>query len=196
MLGSHGLNGKGNFYDAAIRIPLILKEPKGKHKGLVIDKPVMSTDLFATILDYTIDDTKTPSDGKSLRTLIENQNNDPWRDFAVSEWNHFTETVPSYCITTKDWKLMLARSDKAKSALYDRKNDPNELKNLLLDANEADVKKYRGIAEELKQKLVNYLKQIHHFDAQHIESFDIFAPVSVNDTGKKREVRPRPKRGS
>ncbi|MDR3232380.1 MAG: sulfatase-like hydrolase/transferase [Planctomycetaceae bacterium] len=196
MLGSHGLNGKGNFYDASIRIPLILKEPKGEHKGLVIDKPVMSTDLFATILDYTISDTKTPSDGQSLRTLIENPGNNSWRDFAVSEWNHFTESVPSYCITTKDWKLMLARSDKAKSALYDRKNDPNELKNLLPESNETEVKKYRFIAEELKQKLVDYLKQINHFDSRHIESFDIFVPVSVDNIRKKREVLPRPKRGS
>jgi arylsulfatase A-like enzyme len=178
MLGSHGRNGKVNFYDAAIRVPLLIKLPKGEHRGLVIDRPVMSTDLFATILDYTISDTKSPSDGQSVRTLIEKPDG-KWRDFAVSEWNHFTENVPSYCITTKDWKLMAARSDKARSALYDLKNDPHELTNLLLEGNETAQKKYRPIAEELKRKLVEYLKEIHHPDSQHLETFDIFAQTAV-----------------
>jgi arylsulfatase A-like enzyme len=178
MLGSHGRNGKGNFYDASIRVPLLIKLPKGEHRGLVVDRPVMSTDLFATILDYTLSDTKSPSDGQSLRTLIEKPNG-KWREFAVSEWHHFSETVPSYCITTKEWKLMLARSDKARSALYNLKSDPHELTNLLLDGTAAEQKKYRPVAEELKGKLVEYLKGIHHPDSQHLETFDIFSPTAV-----------------
>jgi arylsulfatase A-like enzyme len=123
-----------------------------------------------------------------LRAIIENPDA-TWREFAVSEWNHFTENVPSYCITTKDWKLMVARSDKAKSALYDLKNDPHELTNLLLEGNEAEQKKYRPTAERLKRKLVEYLKEIHHPDSQHIEAFDIFAPTAVEPVKKpKRQL--------
>ncbi|MDR2757029.1 MAG: sulfatase-like hydrolase/transferase, partial [Planctomycetaceae bacterium] len=168
MLGAHGRNGKGVFFDESIRVPLIIKLPKNVHKNLTIDQPVTTTDLFATILDYTIADTTTPSEGKSLRTLIENPDTKNWKDYAVIEWSHEHDTVPSYCVVTKDWKLMLARSNRAKNALYDLKNDPNELINLLFegDNNTSKKEQYRQVVQRLKNNLLEWMNQNGHSDKE------------------------------
>ncbi|MDR2706095.1 MAG: sulfatase-like hydrolase/transferase [Planctomycetaceae bacterium] len=177
MLGAHGRNGKGVFFEESIRVPLIIKLPENVHKGLVIDKPVTTTDLFATILDYTIVDTTTLSEGKSLRRLIENPDTNDWKDYAVIEWSHKHDNVPSYCVVTKEWKLMLARSNRAKNALYDLKNDPNELVNLLSEVNSNTSKKeqYRETINRLKNNLLEWMNQNGHSDKELIRNIDVFS---------------------
>jgi arylsulfatase A-like enzyme len=176
MLGAHGRNGKGVFFEESIHVPLIVKLPKNVHKGLTIDKFVITTDLFATILDYTIADTTKPSEGKSLRTLIEKPDTKDWKDYAVIEWSHEHDNVPSYCVVTKKWKLMIARSNRAKSALYDLNNDPNELVNLLFegDYDVSQKEQYRETVNRLKSHLLEWMDQNGHSDKELIRNIDIF----------------------
>ncbi|MDR2116947.1 MAG: sulfatase-like hydrolase/transferase [Planctomycetaceae bacterium] len=174
MLGAHGRNGKGVFFEEAIRVPLIVKLPKNVHNGLTIDNFVATTDLFATILDYTIADTTTPSEGKSLRTLIEKPDTKDWKDYAVIEWSHKHNDVPSYCVVTKDWKLMLARSNRAQSALYDLKNDPNELVNLLFEDDISKKEQYQQIVQHLKNNLLEWMNKNGHSDKELIRNIDVF----------------------
>jgi arylsulfatase A-like enzyme len=171
MLGAHGLCGKFVFYEESIRVPLILKLPGGSHKGLKIDRPVNLTDLFATILDYTISDTVTPSEGKTLRAIIENPKTTQRKDYTVIEWGH--ENIPSYCVVTKDWKFMVAKSDKAKNALYDRKKDPNELVNLLASP-PLEREKYNNIVSKMKSKLLEYMEEINHADKEVVQQKKFF----------------------
>ena len=70
MLGSHGLRGKFNFYEESSHVPMMIKFPGKIKAGITVDSPVSNIDLFATILDY-LEMPDTPSDGTSLRGLIE-----------------------------------------------------------------------------------------------------------------------------
>jgi arylsulfatase A-like enzyme len=64
-------------------------------------------------------------------------------------------------VRTLDWKLMIADSPESKAidALFDLRNDPYEMRNLL--GLPEDRAKYRGRAEEMKERLLTWLKRVH-----------------------------------
>jgi len=100
------------------------------------------------------------SDGYSLRGLMEGTGEAKY-DFAVSEWNWKYEDVPSIMIRTDRWKLMTTHRKGGKNveALYDLKNDPQELNNLL--GTNPERFKQEIIVEELRTKLTDYLKDVN-----------------------------------
>ena len=87
-------------------------------------------DLFATILDY-LDMPPHPSDGSSLRGLIEGTANED--TYVVTEWLSDLQGKPSHMVLKDGWKLMLPdpSAKKLKKALYNLNDDPHEMKNLL-----------------------------------------------------------------
>jgi arylsulfatase A-like enzyme len=156
MLGSHGLVSKMVFHEEAVRVPLLMRFPAAIKSGTVVPAPVSGMDLFATILDYH--GVMTPArDGDSLRPLIEGRSGVP--DYQVAEWA--TRNVPNFMVRTAEWKLMLADSPESRAvdALYDMKNDPYEMRNLLGDP--TDKSKYARQADEMKQRLIAWLERVH-----------------------------------
>ena len=158
MLGAHGLNGKANFYEEASHVPMIVSFPGKIPAGTVVNAPVNTIGIYATILDYLgIQDGQTHRpDEPSLRRFIENKElSDSKEAFAVSEWP--SDVVPGEMIRTKEWKLMIGRTEKAKSvdALYNMEKDPYETTNLLAGP---DGKKYQQVVAELQRKLVENLE--------------------------------------
>jgi arylsulfatase A-like enzyme len=162
MLGSHGMVSKMVFYQESVRVPLLMRMPGVIAPGSVVKQPVSGRDLFATILDYLA--VKAPKrDGYSLRPLIEGSG-PSGPDYRVSEWATDPAAhpnVPNYMVRTADWKLMMAESPEshATDALYDMKNDPFEMHNLLGPAD--DRSKYAGRADEMKERLITWLEQVH-----------------------------------
>lgn len=158
MLGAHGLNGKANFYEEAARVPMIVSFPGKIPAGTVVNAPVNSIGIYATILDYLgVQEGQTHRpDEPSLRRFIEDKKLADSKDvFAVSEWP--SDVIPGEMIRTAEWKLMIGRTENAKSvdALYDMVNDPYETTNLLAGPN---GKKYLKIARDLQKKLVENLE--------------------------------------
>jgi hypothetical protein len=94
----------------------------------------------------------------------------PKYDFAVSEWQWKNESVPSIMIRTAEWKLMTTHRAGGKNieALFDLKNDPNELNNLL--GSNPERLKYREITEKLRSKLVGYLNDVNYPLAEGIKN--------------------------
>lgn len=68
-----GLRGhKGSLYEGGIRVPGIVEWPSVIAKGRVVSSPAVTTDIFATILDFAgVDPPDRPLDGVSLRPLLE-----------------------------------------------------------------------------------------------------------------------------
>jgi len=159
MLGAHGMRGKFCFYEESVRVPLLFRYPGKIEAGKVISTPVSTLNIYPTILDYA-GLKSIPSDGYSLRGVMEGTAS-PKYDFAISEWNWNNESVPSIMIRTKNWKLMTTHRTGGKDVevLFDLKNDPHELNNLL--GSNKDRFKYKDKAEELRSKLVGYLKDIN-----------------------------------
>ncbi len=155
MMGSHGLVSKMVFHEEAVHVPLLMRLPGAIKAGTVVRDPVSGLDLFATILDYL--NVPAPArDGDSLRPLIAGR---PGMDYRVAEWG--VRNQPSFMVRTRDWKLMMADTPQSTAfdALYDLKNDPYELRNLLGDA--TDRAQSAGRAEEMKERLLGWLGRVH-----------------------------------
>ena len=156
MLGDHGMHSKTVFYEGSVHIPLLMRLPGVIKPGTVVTAPVSQLDYYATILDYL--EAKGPeSQGWSLRPLIEGKEDGKDR-IAVSEWAK--GNVPGFMAFDGRWKLMIARSADSPSldALYDLKNDPLELVNLL--GHNPDRAKYRPEAERMRKLLVAWLERV------------------------------------
>jgi arylsulfatase A-like enzyme len=160
MLGAHGMRGKFNFYEESVRVPFLFRFPGKIKPGQIVSTPVSVLNIFPTILDYA--GLKTiATDGYSLKGVMEGTES-PKYDFAVSEWDWHNENVPSIMIRTDKWKLMTTHRKDGKNveALFDLKTDPFEINNLL--GNNPERLKYKQTTEELRSKLVGYLKEVNY----------------------------------
>ncbi len=164
MLGAHGLREKNVFYEESAHIPLLIRCPGEIKGGTKVDGYVSHVDLFATILDY-LGLEEHPSDGKSLRGLIEGIDEE-YGEYVVTEWNYRGDIVPNYMIVKGGWKLMIPYSEDSRviNTLYDLSNDPHEMNNLLGSNPEREL--YLERAEELRSCLLEWLQKngSRHYD--------------------------------
>ncbi len=125
MLGDHGMHGKFVFYEGSVHVPLLMRLPGVIPPNAVIQTPASQLDLFSTILDYC-GQTGHASEGQSLRPFIEGKEAGTGR-VVVSEWP--SQTVPGFMAFDGRWKYLCGQTADAPSldALYDLKNDPEEI---------------------------------------------------------------------
>jgi arylsulfatase A-like enzyme len=183
MLGDHGMYSKFVFFEGSVHIPLLMRLPGVIPADTVVKNPVSHLDLFATILDYC-GMTAPQSEGESLRPLVEGKNDGAGR-FVVSEWP--STASPGYMLFDGRWKLLFGRSADASSldALYDLKNDPNELHNVLAD--KLDWEKHRGEAERLKGLLVRWLDRAESPHLDSVRAREV--TLQTEQAGRKLPVR-------
>lgn len=167
MLGAHGMRGKFNFYEESVRVPFLIRYPGKIDPTQTISTPVSVLNIYPTILDYA-GLQNIPTDGYSLKGVMEGTET-PKYDFAVSEWTWKNSNVPSIMIRTDQWKLMTTHRKGGKNVevLFDLENDPYEMNNLL--GTNPERFKYKETAEELRSKLVAYLKDVNYAQLDGIE---------------------------
>jgi len=85
MLGDHHAWGKIHYFDAAFRIPLMIRVPGRGVAGTHLSAPTESIDVTPTILDCLGLPVPDSMDGRSLMPLIDGQRPDDWRRFTISE---------------------------------------------------------------------------------------------------------------
>ena len=131
-VGQHGLIGKQNLYDHSIRVPLIISGP-GIKKGVRTESLVYLHDLFPTIADLVGIETPTNIDAKSLKPILDNPN-ETVRENVFYLYKNFQRGV-----RTKDFKLIKYLVEGWQTTqLFDIKNDPLEMNNLVYDPKYAD----------------------------------------------------------
>ncbi len=157
MLGAHGLREKNVFYEESSHIPLMIRFPGEIKKETVVNGYVSNVDLFSTILDY-LDIEDHPSDGSSLRDLIENKETDHGK-YVVTEWDYRGPVSPNYMIVMDGWKLMIPYTKESTviNAMYNLNEDPHEMNNLL--GKNPNKAAYKEKAEELRACLLEWLKK-------------------------------------
>lgn len=137
---------KGNFYEGGIRVPLLIKWPGVTTAGSVSDVPVISNDLYPTMLEMADLPLKPEQhiDGLSLLPLIKKEGE---LDREALYW-HFPH-YSSMCDVVRyhDWKL-IERLEDGDLELYDLKNDIGEEHNL------AEVNP--EMAEKMQQMLARW----------------------------------------
>ena len=137
-LQDHGWAAHRILYQEQIRVPLIVKVPGLDQKRVVRDL-VRTVDIAPTLLDYAGVPAPAGMGGRSLRPLIEREDDEPRIAFAeqINGYDlnaHMVSRRPlddfTYLAMDRRWKLTWRPNHPAESELYDLEADPAELRNL------------------------------------------------------------------
>ena len=145
-LGCHGGHFDKDTYmpEEMMRIPLAVRYPNVISAGQKSEKLVSNLDLPLTFLEVAGARFSNAVHGKSFLPICVNKNEE-WREDLMCETNgHFTINI-GRMIVTDQYKYI--SNDKDMDELYDLKNDPFELKNLVYD------QKYKEVLIDMNNRL-------------------------------------------
>ncbi|GAB6187962.1 sulfatase [Thermopirellula anaerolimosa] len=142
--------GKGSAYEGGVRVPLIVHWPGVTRPGSVSDTPVISNDLYPTILEMTgvPDAPDHICDGESIVPMLQDPAA-PRRSPLFWHYPHYHPggATPYSAVRDGDWKLVQFFEDEHVE-LYNLRDDPEEGSNLADNMPEK--------ARELKSKLESW----------------------------------------
>ena len=135
--GEHGLSVERRLaYDEAIRIPLLVRYPRSIKVGSIADDLALSIDLAPTLLELANARVESRIDGQSLVSILRGHAPPDWRKSFLIEYN--TDTVfprvhkMGYkAVRTDRWKYIRFNELDGMDELYDLKNDPYEMRNVI-----------------------------------------------------------------
>lgn len=150
-----GMWDKRAAYEPSVRIPLLMRYPPLARGGTRCDAMVLNMDVAPTLLELAGVGVPGKMQGQSWLNVM---NGRPGRESFLYEY--FEEVDRRFkrptvlAVRTKRWKYVTyPLSDKLTDELYDMKNDPEELNNLIGDAGRADVvEQMKKEFERLKRK--------------------------------------------
>jgi arylsulfatase A-like enzyme len=125
--GEHGFTLHAQPYEEATAVPLMIKFPKGEHRGRVVNGLVDSVDILPTILEYLGIPQRAPIEGRSLLPAIATGSTD--RRFSLSQ-DQIQRT--RFSITVGDNKLIYDFTTR-QAELFDLVADPGERTNIIAD---------------------------------------------------------------
>lgn len=168
-LGEHGWYDKRFMYEPSLRVPLLVRYPRLKPAGAVIDAFVQNIDFAPTILDFAGVPVPESMQGQSLRPLLEGERPENWRRsiyyaYFENSWQlrnaqpeqmrdptfrYFTphRVGPHRGVRTERFKLIEFYSEGDYWELFDLEKDPLELNNIYGQAG------YGEITKDLKREL-------------------------------------------
>lgn len=132
-MGDHGLWGKTNFFKGSCHIPFILMPPLGAKAddlpgtpGRVIDTPIALQDIMPTFLDIAGVGLPEGLDGKSLLPVVTGRAA-AVRETVIGEYG--VAGTRTFMATDVRYKYMWFEED-GMELLFDRRDDPDELRDL------------------------------------------------------------------
>ncbi|MFT5129596.1 MAG: choline-sulfatase [Rhodothermales bacterium] len=153
FLGEHGFYDKRMMYDAAIRMPLILRVP-GAAAGQVFDGMILNVDFAPTLLEIAGIDAIENVQGRSFAPLLQGRALENWRTAMYYHYHEDRRNSPlpvrrHYGIRTGDRKLIrfYGGGKPDQWELYNLATDPDEL------TNQADNPEYGLRREQLTREL-------------------------------------------
>jgi len=156
MMGDLGKFGKGNFSEAVIRVPLVIKAPQQSQSDQRISTLTELIDLAPTILDYAGLQAVSTIQGNSLAPLLKNE---PYhKQQILCEYLSNDRQRHGKCLRTERYKYEIW-SPSGEEKLYDLQEDPGEWHDLAQD------QKYFSLLGEMRKRLTEQLmdseKPIH-----------------------------------
>ena len=129
MDSCHRLASKGSFYEQSVSVPLLMRY-NGTIPPNKTDEHLASSglDILPTLCDYAGVVVPKHVQGKSLRSIAEGTQQEPWREFIV------TENETGRMLRSERIKYCVYRDGELRESLVDLHNDPGEMKNLATDA--------------------------------------------------------------
>jgi N-acetylglucosamine-6-sulfatase len=147
FFNEHNLGDKRAAYEESIRDPFLVRYPKLIKPGTKIDQMVLNVDLAPTMLELAGAPVPKNIQGRSFLPLLKGESSN-WRTAALFEYVQEPRypRIPTWnAVRTADWKYIHYVDLPDMDELYDLKNDPYEMKNLIADAKAADqLKQLKG----------------------------------------------------
>ncbi|MCK5804508.1 MAG: DUF4976 domain-containing protein, partial [Lentisphaeria bacterium] len=162
FLGDHGWYDKRFMYEESLRMPFVIRYPRGIKPGQVSEDMILNVDFAPTWLDYAGIEIPDTFQGRSFRPVVEGSTPSDWpTSMYYRYWMHLSHhwVYAHYGVRTHKHKLIYYYSDacgqpntidkpqKREWELFDLEKDPRELNNVYGNPAYADV------VRELKQEL-------------------------------------------
>jgi len=168
-VGSHGLLGKQNIYEHSMGCPLIFAGPRIP-KGKSTQAFSYLLDIFPTVCALTGIQAPAGVEGKNLQPIWEGKV-DKVRDSVFLSFSKIQRSVRD-----EQWKL-IRYPQINHTQLFDLKNDPDELHNLVNEPAQAErLKKMMDLLKKWQQKVGDNLSL----------SVESPQPMEIDMTGRKR----------
>lgn len=142
-MGEHGLWAKGlPCFQSAYHVPLLIKWPEGAvNPGRTVDEFTTLSDFAPTILEIADVKVDREFSGKSLVPFLKGEKVENWRDVVFTQTNGNELYGIQRSVMTREWKYVYNGFDY--DELYNLKEDPNEIHNLI------DDERYKGVVKEM-----------------------------------------------
>lgn len=163
FLGDHGWYDKRFMYEESLRMPFVIRYPKGIKAGQSSEAMCLNIDFPVTFLDYAGVKVPDSMQGCSMRPVLEGNTPDDWRtSMYYRYWMHLDinhNVYSHYGLRTERYKLIYyyaealgssgSKEEKRKPEweLFDLEKDPYELNNVYHDP------AYAELIPKLKQEL-------------------------------------------
>ena len=154
FMGEHGYWDKRIAYENSMKIPMLMRYPKKIKANTTIEKNALNIDLAPTILELAGVAIPDYMQGESMVNLFdENKENDDWRNAFMFEY-YVDDAYPyagpnMLAIKSSNYKLVDAFLENDIDELYDLKNDPGEMNNLINNP------EYDKVEQQLRDELEN-----------------------------------------
>lgn len=145
--GNRGLSGKWSHWEEALRVPLIIADPRvpEESRGRTTSAPVLNLDLPSTFLDWAEEVVPDEFQGRSLREMVAHPDTEfkpgDWREDAFHEHFAVRDRIPAWEGVRTERYTYARYFDHDYEFLHDRVTDPQELINLAGDPQYADTLK-------------------------------------------------------
>lgn len=140
MLGEHGIWEKFKFFEASVRVPLIIKWGNGLKGGRVAEENVNLCDLFATLCDMVGIPKPNGLDSRSLHPILMGEDYN-WDNETISQ---FTK---NHVMIKRDHLKYQYYGPDMPEVLFDLKHNPKETINFIKDS------KYNHNIKEFRRRL-------------------------------------------
>lgn len=146
MAGSHGLTNKRYSYEESVRTPLIVRMPGGA-QGKRVSVPVSAIDLLPTCLGLAGAPPLPGAEGVDLTPVLRGS-------AELAPRPVFSEQNKWIMVREGDYKLVVARGGQIPMELFNLKDDPYEMKNLVEDA------AHTAIRNRLRELTVEWIRHV------------------------------------
>jgi len=156
LFGEHGLIDKRNAYEESMRVPMLMWAPGMIKPNSTAQQMVLGIDLAPTFLEIAgIKVKPAQMQGASMLPLLKGEK-PLWRDKVFYEYyweSAFPQTPTLFAVRGDRYKYIFNYGTWDINELYDLKEDPNEMNNLIRDP--AMVK----VGLELREQLFKWLDE-------------------------------------